>query len=142
MATHPTAHPAPPASTAAEPESFWPIIATETDTLTYGGGANLEGIGAALFAHLVRLAQPVLVAYRGDLYHDALWIAERLNAAHQAGQSRVRFWWSVEDTGTDVHPTEPQPGHRRTHLYRFTVTAEGAPLERVSLVTDHLSYTA
>jgi hypothetical protein len=51
---------------------------------------------ATAFGHLLALADGVIEHYRGDLFHDALWMEKHL---HDAGGM---FYWAPRLTGTAI----------------------------------------
>jgi hypothetical protein len=67
----------------------------------YPFGPNVK---SALFGELVKIAQPVIELYQGDLFHDAIWIEKYITGPRN-------FYWGCDHAGTvliagdDVTPT-------------------------------------
>jgi hypothetical protein len=53
---------------------------------------------ALVFCHMVRLAQPVMQAYQGDLYHDALWL--HAHASSIPAEQVFTFYWVLDGMHT------------------------------------------
>lgn len=80
-----------------------------------------ESIRALLFGAMVERAIPVTKHYLSDLYHDAVFVAEKVNGP-------TTFDWLVRQCGTDLNDT----AHTQVNLgpgsdavfYRVTLLAE------------------
>lgn len=66
-----------------------------TAKMLYGGSFEdrKTSIRALIFGEMFRLAEGHIEAYRGDLYHDAIWLTENVNGP-------TSFEWVVRESGT------------------------------------------
>ncbi len=78
---------------------------------------NHTSIKSHTFAEMVKLAAPVLKAYHGDLFHDAMSLNEMIDKGAQAG---VSFSWSVSETGTCMSE-RIEDVVSREHVYKIIV---------------------
>lgn len=85
------------------------------------GLADLTRVRQLVFGFLIEFAQSVITAYRSDLYHDAMWLAE-----YMAGDE-FTFWWSVDESGTSIG-MEPIGLRRCTYFLRAKVVDSRAIL--------------
>lgn len=101
------------------------LMATETRRVRlYGAEPELVGVAkAALFGELVTLATPVLVSYRSDLFHDAVWI--------DGLTGPCTLYWSVRATGTCIS-SDPT-----FFASSMSVWGERSIAWRIDLVVDH-----
>lgn len=79
---------------------------------------SLEQAPQFVFGKLADLSAPVLIAYRSDLYHDALWLQE-----HMTGQV-LSFFYSFNQTGTYIGEDESL-ARMREHVYKLTAFIVG-----------------
>ena len=78
---------------------------------------------SGIFGELVGMAAPDIKAYRGDLYHDARWIAEHVPDRIPARTAFVfYFGWRESGTsiGTDLHAVR----YGNDHVVRITLTTD------------------
>lgn len=91
------------------------------------GSTTIDRVLPLVFGELARMVIPVMTHYQSDLYHDALWLAEQ-----GKGQSEFVFYFSFNDTGTDI-ASVPTYMHRE-HKYRVTVrNVDGSAAMEVEL---------
>ena len=72
-------------------------VRIDTNTLVSGGGwkDSESTIRATLFAKLLELARDRVKVYQSDLFHDALWIKERVTGP-------MSFEWIARESGTFI----------------------------------------
>lgn len=99
----------------------WELI--NTDTLVYGGTFEDQktSICAKIFGTLIKLAEGRVEHYRGDLFHDALWLSENITGA-------MSFDWVARESGTFIgevclHVKDDEWAN--TARYRFSLRVEG-----------------
>lgn len=81
-------------------------------------GGDATSIRAGMFGEMVKLAAPVLRAYHSDLFHDALWIAEKV-------MGPIEFDWLVREMGTHIGETAGiAPRASGDIMYRVTLKVE------------------
>lgn len=61
-----------------------------------GWGDAKSYLNQRIFGTLVQLAQPVMVEFQGDLFHDATWLASRETAPSE-------FYFAVRPSGTHLN---------------------------------------
>lgn len=75
-------------------------------------------IRALTFGRLVERAAPIVVHYRSDLYHDALWLAQWLTGP-------TTFYFACDDWGTGIGTDESLVrAVRPSNVWRVDVTCE------------------
>lgn len=90
----------------------------EDRLLSYSTGrTTIDDSAALVFGELVKLTHPVLQGFRSDLYHDAMWLSERLKG------DDVTFFYAFDDSGTQICSTEGDL--HRGHQYRIRVWCDG-----------------
>ena len=96
-------------------------VRQHTHKLLYNSGEAFTS-PALVFEHLVRLAQPIMRAYRSDLFHDAMWLNEYVNNI-PPDESKT-FYWYLGDSHTHMSK-EPLPENcvsSKDQRYTFTVS--------------------
>jgi hypothetical protein len=76
---------------------------------------DLSAVASIVFGHMVDLVHPVLSAYRSDLFHDAVFLNEKLTG------TEFTFFYAFDGSGTDIAVDETGISPRE-HLFRLTVT--------------------
>lgn len=97
------------------------VVRQHTHKLLYNSGGAFTS-PALVFEHLVRLAQPIMRAYRSDLFHDAIWLNEYVN--NIAPEDTKTFYWYLGDSHTHISK-EPLPENcisSQDHCFTFTVS--------------------
>lgn len=87
--------------------------------LLYQGDTKPFSEPQHIFAHMVRLAQPIMTDFHSDLWHDALWLSK--HASTVVPGAALHFYWSLGPTHTWLgdHPiADPYDG---SVLYHFTL---------------------
>jgi hypothetical protein len=73
--------------------------------ISYGGCTleeQLRGVRPMLCHHLFSLAWPVVKQFRGDLYHDALWVEKYINVDEVGNGPVMHFYYGVREYGTAI----------------------------------------
>lgn len=84
------------------------------DTSLNGSEFIDDSTRALLFGELVTLAEPIVVNYRSDLYHDANWLAEFVNGEYM-------FYYGVRASGTHIGTDLDLISTYSERVYRVTI---------------------
>lgn len=111
-------------------------MTTETVRL-YGWTTFEDGqrpIRALLFGEMVRRATPLMHQFQSDLFHDAVWLEDRLLGEQS-------FDWLVRPSGTNLSD-EPDPAKNMAHIGVGIGPGDTAVFYRVRLWCDKGNYPA
>lgn len=104
-----------------------------------GFNLGIESVRAKVLGQLAVLADPKrMIAYQGDLYHDATWLRDHLDFTGWANSQSVVFWYGTRETGTSITNSHTLIGSDNDTRYkvaviRKNVTRRGEPDFRYDL---------
>lgn len=87
---------------------------THFQILGYDNQAKgVQDVRPKVFGELVKLATPHLKGFHSDLYHDAIWLQERMTG------DAFTFYYTFNNSGTDI--ADSAEVLMRAYKYKFVV---------------------